>query len=91
MIRAVHIARYRGIRELAANRFGRVNLVIGRNDCGKTAFLEALQLAEDAEDVVHRLLLVQRSRLRRAVKSHDLERFWQPIFSDLDAKIGLSI
>lgn len=91
MIQAVHIARYRGIRELTADGFGRVNLVIGRNDCGKTAFMEALQLAEDAEDAVHRLLLVQRSRLRRAVKSHDFERFWQPIFFDFEAKIGLSI
>jgi hypothetical protein len=91
MIRAVHIARYRGIRELAADGFGRVNLVIGRNDCGKTAFMEAVQLAEDAEDAVHRLMLVQRSRLRRAVKSHDFDRFWRPIFFDLDAKTGLSI
>jgi predicted ATPase len=91
MIQAVRIAGYRGIRELTAEGFGRVNLVIGRNDCGKTAFMEALQLAEDAEDAVHRLLLVQRGRLRRAVKSHDFERFWQPIFFDFEAKIGLSI
>jgi putative AbiEii toxin of type IV toxin-antitoxin system len=91
MIRGVQIARFRGICELAADGFGRVNLVIGKNDCGKTAFMEALQLADDAEDAVHRLLLVQRSRLKRAVKSHDLERFWQPLFFDLDAKIGLSI
>jgi hypothetical protein len=91
MIRGVHIARFRGIRELVADGLGRVNLVIGRNDCGKTAFMEAVQLADDAEDAAHRLLLVQRSRLRRAVKSNDLERFWQPMFFDLDAKAGLSI
>jgi hypothetical protein len=91
MIRGVHIARFRGIRDLVADGLGRVNLVIGRNDCGKTAFMEALQLADDAEDAAHRLLLVQRSRLRRAIKSHDLERFWQPVFFDLDAKTGFSI
>ena len=91
MIRAAHITRFRGIADCVVDGFGRVNLVIGRNDCGKTAFMEALQLAEDAEDAVHRLLFVQRSRLRRAVKSHDFERFWQPIFYNLDAKTGLSI
>lgn len=34
---------------------------------------------------------MQRGRLRRAVKSHDFERFWQPIFFDFEAKLGLSI
>lgn len=91
MIKAVHISRYRGIRELVADGFGRVNLVIGRNDCGKTAFLEALQLADDAEDAAHRMLATQRGRLRRAVKSHDFDRFWRPMFSDLRADFGLSI
>lgn len=91
MIRAVHIARYRGIRELATNGFGRVNLIIGKNDCGKTAFMEALRLAEDGEDAAHHLLNDQRARLSRATRRHDFERFWRPIFFNLDARTGLVI
>jgi hypothetical protein len=91
MIRAVHIARYRGIRELAAHGFGRVNLIIGKNDCGKTAFMEALRLAEDGEDAAHHLLNDQRARLSRTTRRHDFERFWRPIFFNLDARTGLPI
>lgn len=91
MIRGVHIARYRGIRELTADGFGRVNLIIGRNDCGKTAFMEALQLVESGDDVAPLLLRAQRNRLGRVIKSHDFERFWRPIFFDLDSKTGLQI
>lgn len=91
MIRGAHIARYRGIRELAADGFGRVNLVIGKNDSGKTTFLEALRLAENAEDAARHLLREQRLRKGRSVKISDLERFWKSMFFDLDAKAGCSI
>lgn len=92
MIQAVHIARFRGIRDCAADGFRRVNLVIGRNDCGKTAFMEALQVADDAENAARYLVRGQRTRLGRApVRTHDFERFWRPIFFDLDAKAGLTI
>ncbi len=91
MIRAVQIARFRGISDCVADGFARVNLIIGRNDCGKTAFMEALQLGEDAEDAARHLLYDQRARLSRATKRYDFERFWRPIFFKLDAKTGLSI
>lgn len=91
MIRAVHIAGYRGIRELSADGFGRVNLIIGRNDCGKTAFMEAMQVADHAESAANYLLGHQRTRLGRAARIPDFEHFWRPIFFNLDAKTGLSI
>jgi putative AbiEii toxin of type IV toxin-antitoxin system len=91
MIRAVHIARFRGIRECVADGFGRVNLIIGRNDCGKTAFMEALQIADDAENAARYLVRGQRTRMGRTVGTHSFERFWRPIFFDLDAKTGFSI
>ena len=91
MIRAVKIERFRGIRECVADGFGRVNLIIGRNDCGKTAFMEALEIADDARDAAHVMRTCQRRRLGRAAKSHDFERFWRPLFLDLDAKAGFAI
>jgi hypothetical protein len=91
MIRAVHISGFRGIRECVAEGLGRVNLVIGKNDCGKTAFLEALQLADGPRDAAYHLLQVQGDRLGRAVKRRNFERFWRPLFFDFDAKTGLSV
>jgi hypothetical protein len=91
MIRAVHIAGFRGIRESVAAGLGRVNLVIGRNDCGKTAFLEAVQIAENALNAAHIVRYVQERRLSAPFKAHDFERFWRPIFLDFDARTGFSI
>jgi hypothetical protein len=91
MLRAVHIDRYRGIRRCVAEDLGRVNLVFGRNQCGKTAFMEGLELADEAENAAHILLFRQQRRLSRTTRGHDLERFWRPIFFDLDAKTGFSI
>jgi hypothetical protein len=91
MIKAVHISRFRGIRECVAEGLGRVNLLIGKNDCGKTAFMEAVQLADDVEHSTHRLLSAQRRRLRRVLKVQDFGRFWRPVFFELEAKVGLSI
>jgi hypothetical protein len=91
MIKAVHIARFRVIRECVAEGLGRVNLLIGKNDCGKTAFMEAVQLADDVEHAAHRLVGAQRRRLRRVLKVHDFARFWRPTFFSMDAKAGFSI
>lgn len=44
MLRSLEIRRFRGIRELKINRLGRVNLLVGRNNVGKTTVLEALRL-----------------------------------------------
>src|ERR1700755_475123 len=91
MIKAVHISRFRGIRACVADGLGRVNLLIGKNDCGKTAFMEAVLLADDIEDAARYLIGVQRRRFRRKGKLHDFERFWRPTFFALDAKSGFSI
>jgi hypothetical protein len=91
MIRAVQIQRFRGIRECVADGFGRVNLIIGRNDCGKTAFMEALWVAEDLEDASRSLAGIQNIRLGRVGKLLDFDRFWRPLFYNLDGKAGLSL
>ena len=44
MIESLSIRGYRGIRELEMTNLGRVNLLVGKNNCGKTSVLEALSL-----------------------------------------------
>src|ERR1041384_3705785 len=92
MIRAVHISRYRGIGRCMANGLRRVNLIVGKNDCGKTSFMEALQLADEAENAAHLLLFYdQRDRVGHTTQSHDFERFWRPMFFGLGATAAVAI
>ena len=43
-IKLIEINQFRGIRKLAVSDFSRINLIVGDNNCGKTTFLEAIQL-----------------------------------------------
>ncbi len=44
MIRELHLRDFRGFARFKLGRLGRVNLLVGRNNSGKTTFLEALEL-----------------------------------------------
>ena len=43
MLTNLHIQRFRGIKELCLKDASRVNLIVGRNDAGKTSLLEAIR------------------------------------------------
>lgn len=44
MLRDLRISGFRGLRELAMSGLGRVNLLVGTNNCGKTSVLEAIHI-----------------------------------------------
>ncbi|HAI70393.1 MAG TPA: ATPase, partial [Gammaproteobacteria bacterium] len=44
MLDSLYIKNFRLFKELEIEQLGRVNLIIGRNNSGKTALLEALHL-----------------------------------------------
>jgi len=48
MIRSFHIKRFRGIRECCLENLGQINILIGRNNSGKSSILEALYLLSAA-------------------------------------------
>jgi AAA15 family ATPase/GTPase len=41
---SLKVRNFRGFRHLQIERLGRVNLIVGKNNVGKTSLLEALQL-----------------------------------------------
>ena len=43
-IKSMEIYQFRGIQQLIVSDFSRINLIVGDNNCGKTTFLEAIQL-----------------------------------------------
>ena len=44
MFSSVRIEGYRGLRQFEMSGLGRINLLVGKNNCGKTSVLEALYL-----------------------------------------------
>lgn len=69
---------------------GRVNLIIGRNDAGKTAMMEAIWLAGYAEDAAGALAGLQENRMPD-MPIEDFESFWRPIFRGNDADQGFLV
>jgi hypothetical protein len=57
MITSLKIRGYRGFTDFAANDLGRVNLLVGKNNSGKTAFLEAVEFLTGDVDPVSRLTI----------------------------------
>ncbi len=43
-IKSIEISQFRGIKQLEVSGFSHINLIAGDNNCGKTTFLEAIQL-----------------------------------------------
>ena len=44
MFRQIHIKNFRALREFGMTGLGRVNLLVGTNNCGKTSVLEAIHI-----------------------------------------------
>ena len=85
MLSHVNIRGYRGLREFSLNGLGRVNLLVGSNNCGKTSILEAIQILANAGDpwslvhgVVRRGERVSDSfrRRNRSTSDHDLSHLF---------------
>ncbi|HMU39485.1 MAG TPA: AAA family ATPase [Pseudomonadota bacterium] len=71
MLHELEIENFRCFQELSAKPLARVNLLVGKNNCGKTAFLDAVELLVSEADVppVFRSL-----RRRQEVSAQTLEQ-----------------
>lgn len=61
MFRELEIKRYRGLQEIILTELGRINIIIGENNSGKTSILEAIQLFDNG-DVLSNIISVARRR-----------------------------
>ena len=89
MYSRISIRNFRGIESLDASGFRRINLIMGRNNWGKTTFLEGLLLLGGATDP----LLPETLGLLRGQRSddRDLEAAWRPLFHNLEPRIPIEI
>ena len=86
MFERINVNNYRGFNDVTVGGLGRINLVAGRNNAGKTALLEAIWLlcgAADPRMAVHSHIV----RLDRAPGERPgwmAETYWRPFFHGLD-------
>ncbi len=52
MVRGVYIENFRSFRELTVDNLAPINIVVGKNNTGKSSFLEAVFLALDASPII---------------------------------------
>jgi ABC-type branched-subunit amino acid transport system ATPase component len=90
MIEAIEVEGFRGFRRLKVEGLGRVNLIIGRNNAGKTALMEALAVVAGIGDPAGGLAFLQETRLPN-ISAQDLNRFWLPFFMNSKADAGFTI
>lgn len=90
MIEAITVERFRGLKHLEVEGFGRVNLILGKNNCGKTALMEALSIAREPANAARVAVFHQHLR-NRSIPPHDFERFWRPLFWKQDTDQGLML
>jgi len=89
MITDVLIRNFKCFKSLTVPELGRITLISGRNNVGKTALLEALFLFLD-----HRnpgMALTQYGRRGVETISGTLEAIWNPMFCDPDKEILISL
>jgi AAA domain, putative AbiEii toxin, Type IV TA system/AAA ATPase domain len=85
----VSIRNFRGIESLDASGFRRINLILGRNNSGKTTFLESLFLLGGATNPQFATSLGQLRGQRSG--NTNLEGMWRSLFHRLNPRIPVEI
>ena len=94
MLTSVRIENYRSFKDLSVEDLQRINLITGRNNCGKTSFLEALFLLSGG-GITNQIMsadIVRDIPFDGQIQGMVKETLWKPMFTDfnLDQEIKLS-
>ena len=89
MYSRVSITNFRGIGSLEVDGLRRINLIVGRNNSGKTTFLESLFLLGGANDPRYTTVL-GRLRGQRYEEGHP-DQVWRSLFHNMDPKASPEI
>lgn len=90
MFTSATIGNFRGIERLTVEGLGRVNLIIGKNNSGKTALMESLLVAAFPAEAGQVVAIIQGLRMPGALLG-DFDDFWRPVFRSGNAERGFSV
>ena len=94
MLDSLHIQNYRLFKDLTIEKLARVNLIAGKNNCGKTALLEALRILESDGDgtVINNICFLREEFVENREVSTYARLFYQSEYGDLmSQQIPISI
>ncbi len=86
MLEKVHIRNYRGLYDLSVDELRRVNIIAGKNNAGKTSFLEALLMLcffGNPRSVASPAITRSHEFTARSPEAI-WETWWKPMFSNFD-------
>lgn len=86
---SILIENLRGIGRLEVDGLRPINIILGRNNSGKSTFLEALFLLGAATEPYLTSTLAHLRGQRQANGSHDV--LWRPLFRNLDSRSPIKI
>lgn len=88
MYKSFSVKNFRGFEDLQVEPLGRVNLIAGKNNVGKTALLEALFILQGATNPELATIV---NRWRDVPPSMEPTREWGPLFRDLDLGVRITM
>jgi AAA15 family ATPase/GTPase len=103
MINSLYLKNYKLFKELHIESLAKVNLIIGKNNVGKTSLLEAIMLFSDEQNIVHNLFNILQLRkllpttnlsnqqcleILQTFFYHQTNRFEEDIFLGVDQQQG---
>ena len=83
MLKRLHIRNFRGFNALKIDQLSDINLIVGKNNSGKTSLLEAIFLLSGGGNAQ----VAINDNVIRGLKPSDIstdDPFWKQLFSDLD-------
>ena len=82
MYKSIDIHNFRGIKSLHAEGLRRINLIVGRNNSGKSTFLEAMKLLGEPTNpgIAATIGILRAQRLA----ANELEAMWRPMFHEMN-------
>ena len=95
MYHSLSIKNFRGFRDFTLSSLGRVNPILGTNNVGKTALLEAIFLLSGESNIylVHRLNEMRRlsRHFQQGETSQSSDRFWAYLFHQFDTQTHIEL
>lgn len=88
MISELNIEQYRGIKALSLNNLGKINIIAGANNCGKTSILEVIKSLESPNNVRAWRFFSRRegNSMRASTSVYDTMKSLFPMTSDNERK-----
>ena len=90
MLTSLRVENFRNLRHIEVGALGRVNLIAGRNNSGKTSLLEALSLLS-GKGLDNSILRGRSAGHRGLFRQRLVEDAWKELFSDLVMERPISI